>query len=188
MQATSHAFKANAHEALHDRVLQRALLNLKSGFQDRRAQTVAQLPEWEALRERAREIKNHTLAHLDFYLEAYADKVEAQGGVVHWARTGADMRDIVLEICRSVGARTVTKGKSMIAEEIALNDFLEQNAIAPIETDLGEYIIQLRHEPPSHIIAPAIHLVKEQVADAFRAAHAGLDPARPLGEARELCD
>jgi len=188
MLATSHAFKANAHDALHDRVLQRALLNLKSGFQDKRAQTVARLPEWEALRERGREIKNHTLAHLDFYLEAYAAKVEAQGGVVHWARTGADMRDIVLEICRSVGARTVTKGKSMIAEEVALNEFLEEKGIAPIETDLGEYIIQLRHEPPSHIIAPAVHLTKEQVADSFREHHTMLDAARSLVEPRELLD
>jgi L-lactate dehydrogenase complex protein LldF len=188
MLATSHAFKRNAHDALHDRVLQRALLNLKAGFQDRRAQTVAKLPEWEELRERARDIKNHTLAHLDFYLEAYAAKVEAQGGVVHWARTGAEMRERVLEICRSVDARTVSKGKSMIAEEVALNDFLEANDIAPIETDLGEYIIQLRHEPPSHIIAPAVHLTKEQVADSFRAAHTELDPARPLGEPRQLLD
>jgi L-lactate dehydrogenase complex protein LldF len=188
MLATSHAFKRNAHDALHDRVLQRALLNLKAGFQDKRAQTVAKLPEWEALRERAREIKNHTLEHLDFYLESYAAKVEAHGGVVHWARTGAEMRDIVLEICRSVNARTVTKGKSMIAEEVALNDFLEANDIAPIETDLGEYIIQLRHEPPSHIIAPAVHLTKEQVADSFRANHTTLDPNRPLIEPRELLD
>src|SRR5271156_2071820 len=188
MLATSHAFKRNAHDALHDRVLQRALLNLKSGFQDKRAQTVAKLPEWEALRERGREIKNHTLAHLDFYLEAYAAKVEEQGGVVHWARTAADMRDIVLEICRSVDARTVTKGKSMIAEEVALNDFLEEKGIAPIETDLGEYIIQLRHEPPSHIIAPAVHLTKEQVADSFREPPPALDPARSLVEPRELLD
>jgi L-lactate dehydrogenase complex protein LldF len=76
----------------------------------------------------------------------------------------------------------------MIAEEIALNDFLEANQITPIETDLGEYIIQLRHEPPSHIIAPAIHLLKEQVADAFRAAHTTLDPARNLDEPRTLTD
>src|SRR3954464_9119449 len=76
----------------------------------------------------------------------------------------------------------------MVAEEIALNDHLEKNGITPVETDLGEYIIQLRHEPPSHIIAPAIHLMKEQVADTFRAAHRDLDPARSLDEARELCD
>jgi len=188
MHATSHAFKKNAHEALHDAVLQRALLNLKAGFQDRRARTVAQLPEWEALRERAKAIKDHVLLHLDFYLERYAAQVETRGGMVHWARTGAEMRDIVLGICRSVGARTVTKGKTMIAEEIALNDFLEEQGITPVETDLGEYIIQLRHEPPSHIIAPAVHLTKEQVADSFRAKHTTLDPDRPLGEPRQLLD
>src|SRR6202790_2210449 len=76
----------------------------------------------------------------------------------------------------------------MVAEEIALNDHLEANGITPVETDLGEYIIQLRHEPPSHIIAPAIHLMKEQVADAFRAAHTGLDPDRALEEVRTLCE
>ena len=94
----------------------------------------------------------------------------------------------MLEICRAAGARTVTKGKSMIAEEIGLNDFLEANGITPVETDLGEYIIQLRHEPPSHLIAPAMHLVKEQVADTFRTAHQALDPHRSLAEPRQLCD
>ena len=107
---------------------------------------------------------------------------------MHWARTPEEAREAVLEICRVASAKTVTKGKSMIAEEIALNDFLEKNGITPVETDLGEYIIQLRHEPPSHIIAPAMHLVKEQVADTFRAAHQALDPSRPLIEPRALCD
>src|SRR6202790_3993479 len=76
----------------------------------------------------------------------------------------------------------------MVAEEIALNDHLEANGITPVETDLGEYIIQLRHEPPSHLIAPAIHLMKEQVAETFRAEHRALDPGRSLAEARQLCD
>ena len=93
----------------------------------------------------------------------------------------------MLDICRAVGAKTVTKGKSMIGEEIALNDHLEANGITPVETDLGEYIIQLRHEPPSHIIAPAIHLMKEQVAETFRAAHTDLDPARPLDRGARSC-
>src|SRR6267154_2569712 len=100
----------------------------------------------------------------------------------------ANARAGLLDICRAANAKIVTKGKSMVAEEIALNDHLEANGITPVETDLGEYIIQLRHEPPSHIIAPAIHLMKEQVADAFRAAHTELDPARPLTDPRALCD
>ncbi len=188
MRATSHAFKANAHEALVDATLQKALGVMKSGFQVRRAEAVARLPEFEALREAGKEIKNHTLENLDFYLEAFEAKVTARGGQVHWCRTPAEARDKVLGICQRLGARTVTKGKSMIAEEIALNDFLEANQIVPVETDLGEYIIQLRHEPPSHIIAPAVHLLKEQVAETFRANHKQLDPARPLADARTLCD
>ncbi len=107
---------------------------------------------------------------------------------MRWARTAAEARGAILDICRAANAKIVTKGKSMVAEEIALNDHLEANGITPVETDLGEYIIQLRHEPPSHIIAPAIHLMKEQVADAFRAAHTELDPARPLTDPRALCD
>ena len=188
MRATSHAFKSNAHEALVDATLQKALGIMKGGFQVRRAEAFAKLPEFEALREAARGIKNHTLEHLDFYLESFEAKVTARGGHVHWCRTAAEARDKVLGICQRLGAKTVTKGKSMIAEEIALNDFLEANQIVPVETDLGEYIIQLRHEPPSHIIAPAVHLLKEQVADTFRASHTELDPTRPLPDARTLCD
>src|SRR6202023_2464668 len=118
----------------------------------------------------------------------YEANVLASGGRVHWARTPDEARTAVLEICRSVDAKIVTKGKSMIAEEVGLNEFLEANGITPVETDLGEYIIQLRHEPPSHIIAPAIHLIKEQVAETFRAEHRSLDPARSLAEPRQMCD
>ena len=121
----------------------------------------------------ARDIKNHTLAHLDLYLEAYEEKVREAGGEVHCAETAEEARDVILGICRGPARKTVTKGKSMIAEEIGLNDHLEANGIEPVETDLGEYIIQLRHEPPSHIIAPAVHLTKDQVeADFRRVAHA----------------
>jgi L-lactate dehydrogenase complex protein LldF len=188
MQPTSHAFPANARVGLADEILQRALGLARTGFPLRRQQAIERLPEFEVLREQGRAIKDHTLAHLDFYLELYERKVVEAGGRVHWARTAEEARAAVLEICRSVGAQMVTKGKSMVAEEIALNDYLEQNGITPVETDLGEYIIQLRHEPPSHIIAPAIHLMKEQVADAFRANHTELDPARVLDEPRTLCD
>src|SRR5882762_6871498 len=188
MQSTSHAFKDNIGTALADATLQTALGMAKTGFPAKRLAAIERLPEFEALREEGRRIKNHTLEHLDFYLETFERKVVERGGKVHWCRTPAEARETILAICRSVDAKTVTKGKSMIAEEIALNDFLEANAITPIETDLGEYIIQLRHEPPSHIIAPAIHLLKEQVADAFRAAHTDLDPARNLEEPRTLTD
>ncbi|MGE5271670.1 MAG: LutB/LldF family L-lactate oxidation iron-sulfur protein [Thiohalocapsa sp.] len=188
MQPTSHAFPANARAGLADPVLQRALGLARTGFPLRRQLAVERLPEFEALREEGRAIKDHTLAHLDFYLELYERNVAAAGGTVHWARDAAAARQAVLDICQAAGAKTVTKGKSMVAEEIALNEHLEANGITPVETDLGEYIIQLRHEPPSHIIAPAIHLMKEQVADTFRGAHQDLDPERVLDEPRALCD
>jgi L-lactate dehydrogenase complex protein LldF len=188
MLATSHNFEANARAGLANDNLQRALGMARAGFPLRRRLAVERLPEFEALREAGRAIKDHTLAHLDFYLELYESNVAASGGKVHWARTPEEARAAVLQICRSVGAKTVTKGKSMVAEEIGLNEYLEAHRISPVETDLGEYIIQLRHEPPSHIIAPAIHLVKEQVAETFRAEHRALDPARSLAEARQMCD
>jgi L-lactate dehydrogenase complex protein LldF len=188
MEPTSHSFPENIRVGLADPVLQRALGLARTGFPLRRQQAIERLPEFEALRETGRQIKDHTLAHLDFYLELYEKNVVASGGEVHWARNAAEAREAVLAICRSVGAKIVTKGKSMVAEEIALNDHLERNGIIPVETDLGEYIIQLRQEPPSHIIAPAIHLMKEQVADAFRAAHTTLAPERVLTEPRALCE
>jgi len=188
MLATSRTFEAHARAGLANPILQRALSLMQSGFPERRRHAVERLPEFEALRDIGKSIKDHTLEHLDFYLEFFEENVVAAGGRVHWARTPEEARATVLEICRSVDAKTVTKGKSMIAEEVGLNDYLEQNGITAVETDLGEYIIQLRHEPPSHLIAPAIHLMKEQVADTFRAEHRALDPGRSLAEARQLCD
>ena len=188
MLATSRSFKSHARRALADAQLQKALSRIKPGFVDKRAAAVARLPEFESLRDAARDLKDHVLENLDFYLEAFESKVVESGGRVHWCRDAAEARQAILRICRSVGARTATKGKSMVAEEIGLNEFLEDNGVVPVETDLGEYIIQLRGEPPSHIIAPAIHVNKEQVADAFRANHPWFDRDRPLEEARALLD
>nr|WP_316652638.1 LutB/LldF family L-lactate oxidation iron-sulfur protein [uncultured Gellertiella sp.] len=182
MQFTAPAFRENAVRALNDPQLQKALTNVEKGFVAKRAAARAALPEFEALREQARDIKTHTLAHLDLYLEAYEAKVTASGGRVHWAESAEQAREIILGICRSAGAKTVTKGKSMITEEIDLNEFLAQNGIEPVETDLGEYIIQLRHEHPSHIIAPAIHLNREQVEADFRRVHTHLPESRDLSE------
>ncbi|MGH7159662.1 MAG: LutB/LldF family L-lactate oxidation iron-sulfur protein [Acetobacteraceae bacterium] len=186
MQPTSSAFKKNAHAALGDAGLQRALARTKPHFQERRAAAVAALPEFEELRELGRQIKNHTLENLDFYLETWARNVTRAGGEVHWCATAADAREAVLEICRSAGAKLVTKGKSMLSEEIAINEFLEANGITPVETDLGEYIIQLGHEPPSHIIAPAFHLNREDWETRFRAAHKDLPADRTFRERRDL--
>jgi len=180
--STSPQFKDNARAALADRELQSALKFVEVNFIARRQEVADKLPEFDALRDSARDIKNHTLANLDLYLEAWEKRVVAQGGKVHYAVTAEDARKIVLDLCRKLGARTVTKGKSMIGEEIAINEYLEANGITPVETDLGEYIIQLRHELPSHIIAPAVHLTKAQVEADFRRVHTHLDANRDLTE------
>lgn len=182
VHSTSPEFKQNAARALNDAQLQKALGNVKQGFIDKRKAAADKLPEFEALRDSARDIKNHTLEHLDLYLEAYEEKVKASGGHVHFARNSDEAREIILKICRDADAKTVTKGKSMISEEIGINHYLEANGIRPVETDLGEYIIQLRNELPSHIIAPAVHLNATQVEQDFRRVHTHLDAKRDLSE------
>ena len=191
--ATSPRFKDNAREALVDPNLQTALKFVEVNFIARRKEVADKLPEFEDLRDSARDIKNHTLAHLDLYLEAYEQRVIAQGGKVHYAVNADEACKIALDLCRQLGAKTVTKGKSMIGEEIGINAFLEANGVTPVETDLGEYIIQLRGELPSHIIAPAVHLTKAQVEADFRRVHTHLpadrsmvEPETMLAEARAV--
>ncbi len=179
---TTPAFKANARAALADPNLQAALRGSRGNFVLKRSKARDALPEFDALRDRARDLKNAVLADLDLYLEAYEAQVIASGGHVHWAETAEDARRIVLEICRKAGAKAVNKGKTMISEECGINDMLAENGIAPVETDLGEYIIQLRGEPPSHIIAPAVHVTVPEVEAEFRKAHTHLDPDRDLSD------
>lgn len=188
MKVTTENFKTASTDALVDEGLRRALKKLGTGFPMKRLEAKARLPEFEALRDRARDIKEHTLENLDVYLEMFEHQVTRLGGQVHWARDAQEARAIILRICQDAGAKTMTKSKSMIGEEIDLNEHLEAAGLEPIETDMGEYIIQLREEPPSHIIAPAIHLSKEQVADTFREKHDDLAPDRPLTDPRDLLD
>ncbi len=186
MDVTAHAFKENAKAALGDRQLQRALAGLPGGLVAQRTAARANLPEFEALRDVGRDIKNHTLAHLDLYLEAWEAKATAAGANVHWAPTAADARQIILEICKAANAKVVTKGKSMISEEVGLNAHLQAAGMEVVETDLGEYLVQIRKETPSHIIAPAIHLTQEQVEKDFRRLHTHLPKDRVLTEAPQL--
>ena len=188
MRPAKKDFPENARRALGDVRLQAALGNIAKGWQEKRTQAVAALPEFDALRTAAAAIKDHTLAHLDEHLERFESRVTEQGGIVHWCRTAEEARHTILAICHRLNARSVTKGKSMVAEEIWLNDFLGGHGIAPVETDLGEHIIQLRKEAPSHIIAPAVHLTQAQVAETFRAGHHGLPTNRKLGDARVLVE
>jgi len=163
----STSFRERAAGALNDRFLKQALDIATTKFLTLRRDAFGQFPEGEALRDRARSIKEATLQRLDQHLERLVANVEAHGGHVHYATTAAEARDVVLEIARRTGARLVVKSKSMATEEIELNEALEHAGVTPVETDLGEYIIQLAHEKPSHIIAPAIHKTKGQVADLF---------------------
>jgi len=186
MQTTTQTFKDNAHRAIDDASLQRSLARLEVGFPVKRRLAAERLPEFEDLRDAARDIKNHTLDHLDHYLERFEGQVTANGGHVYWCADADAARQTIVEICRAANARTITKAKSMVGEEIAINEHLEEAGFKPVETDLGEYIIQLRQEPPSHIIAPAIHLSKDQVAEAFRAEHTQFPEDRPLEEPRAM--
>ena len=160
-------FPERAGAALKDAYLQEALGIATTKFIDLRREAFEGFPQGEALRDRARSIKEATLQRLDHYLGLLADNVERLGGHVHWAGTGEEAREIVLRLCRDRGVKMAVKSKSMATEEIDLNEALEHAGVTPIETDLGEYIIQLAHEKPSHIIAPAIHKTKSQVAELF---------------------
>jgi L-lactate dehydrogenase complex protein LldF len=182
VESTARAFRENVHEAIADAKLQAAMKRFSEGFSTKRRLAAERMPEFEALRDAARDIKDHVLDNLDLYLERFETKVVESGGQLHWCADAEEARQTILWICREAGARTVTKSKSMICEEIAINECLEREGIRPVETDLGEYIIQLRHEPPSHIIAPAVHLSKDQVADAFREHHTQYPSARVLDD------
>lgn len=181
-------FSRDAKRALDDDQLQAVLARFGDGFPKNRLESISRLPEFEALRDEGKAIKDHVLDNLDVYLEMFEQNVIEAGGQVHWVRTPEEAQKTVLQICKEVGATTVTKSKSMATEETGINEYLEANGIEPIETDLGEYIIQLRGEPPSHIIAPAIHLNKQQVADTFRAAHTERPADRKLEEPRVMLD
>lgn len=186
MEIRTHAFKANVADALVDRDLQRALKGLDGSLVAQRRAAYERLPEFEVLRDIGRDIRDHALRHLDLYLEAYETNAIAAGATVHWASDAAEAREIIAGICRAAGAKIVTKGKSMVSEEIGLNAHLEAAGMEVVETDLGEYILQIRHEGPSHIIAPAIHLTQGQVEADFRRLHTGLPRDRELAEAPQL--
>ncbi len=156
---------------------------------EKRDRMAYKLPEWEQLRELASEIKNHALSRLDEYLVEFERNAQANGVHVHWAADAKEHNEIILSIVRQRSAQRVVKSKSMLTEECHLNPFLEKNGIEVVDTDLGERIIQFNHEPPSHIVLPAIHLKKEDVGRIFHE-HLGTpegesDPQRLTETARQ---
>jgi L-lactate dehydrogenase complex protein LldF len=164
---TSETFDKNARDALLDVQLHGALQNLAASFSERRKVAIGSVDDWEGLRESARKIKDQTLLHLDKYLKQFVDNAERAGASIHWARDGKEACGIVLDLINKISAAKVVKSKSMATEEIHLNHALEAEGIFPIETDLGEWIIQLAEETPSHIVVPAIHKTKVQIAELF---------------------
>ena len=125
------------------------------------------VPDWEQLRQTASDIKAHTMSRLDDYLEMFEQSATSKGATVHWARTPEEHNEIVRGILSDHGATHVVKSKSMLTEECHLNPYLERHGIHVVDTDLGERIVQLREEPPSHVVAPAVHLSKEDISDVF---------------------
>ncbi len=178
---TPKRFRAQATLALHHPTLQAALARAADGFIGKRAKAIAAVPEFEAWRARAARRKDELIAEMDTLLERFAGEVHRQGGEVHFAATAEEARAIVLRLCQQARARVITKGKSMVAEEIGLNAALEEAGFTLVETDLGEYIVQLAKEPPSHIIAPAVHKTKEEIIRLFTHAH-GRAPGESVGE------
>ncbi len=161
------SFEKDSAKALADKGLQNALVNVTNRFRSARKNASELVPDWEELRMRAREIKKETIADLDNYLLALEKNVKKAGGHVHWAADGKEASGIIVDIARRSGVKSVVKSKSMATEEVELNKNLEQAGIRAVETDLGEYIMQLAGEHPSHIIAPAIHKTKDDISKLF---------------------
>ena len=149
------------------------------GVRVKRDRMAKGLDEWESLRNAASDIKKHTLSHLDIYLEKFASNAEANGVNVHWAKDAEEFNAIVLDILQSHDVRKLVKSKSMLTEECEMNPYLETHGIEVVETDLGERIIQLLDQKPSHIVMPAIHLTQEEVGELFE---------KELGSEKGNCD
>ncbi|HEU0123010.1 MAG TPA: lactate utilization protein B [Bryobacteraceae bacterium] len=162
---------AAIRKTLADANLQLAIYTGTGRFKDNRTRAVSAqlLPEYQELRARAAAIKRHTLDFLDVYLMQLESSVQAKGGRIIWASTAEEAADFVLGLAKERGVTTIVKSKSMTTEEIHLNDRLEPNGLESVETDLGEYILQLAGQRPYHIVAPAIHMTREDVADLFAA-------------------
>ena len=165
----SRVFEEKIASTLADPRLQLAIYTATGRLMSGRKAVVSEeaLPDYQELREQARAVKKHTLDNLDWYLEEFERNVIAHGGHVHWCRTGTEVADVVLGIAKARGASLIVKSKSMTTEEIDLNERLEHHGLESVETDLGEYILQLLHQRPYHIVAPSLHLTRHDVADVF---------------------
>ena len=171
MKQTSHQFKANVKSALAQPNLRVALDRTTDLLQSRRVTMLRDFPEYQATREAAEKIKDHTLKYLDHYLQEFERNAIASGAKVYWASTPKAATDIIVDICKRRQAKSVTRVKSMLGEEIGIAEALAEAGIERTETDLAEHIIQLADDPPSHIVMPAMHKTREEVEVLFREKH-----------------
>lgn len=154
-------------ETIADPKLQLAIYTATGRLMDKRAGSIAGDDHYQALRTQANALKKQTIDHLDHYLEEFAANVEAHGGKVVFCKDATEVSDFVLGLAKEREARLIVKSKSMVSEELDLNERLEHHGLEAVETDLGEYIIQLAHQRPYHIVAPAMHMTRYDVADLF---------------------
>ncbi|MER7664528.1 MULTISPECIES: LutB/LldF family L-lactate oxidation iron-sulfur protein [unclassified Streptomyces] len=175
------SFPAAAKDAVHDATLRANLRHATHTIRDKRAKAVAELADWSLLREAGKQIKDHTLRHLDRYLVQLEERVTAAGGLVHWAADADEANRIVADLVKATGEREVVKVKSMATQEIGLNEALEAEGISAYETDLAELIVQLGDDRPSHILVPAIHRNRGEIRDIFRSRMADWGRAAPEG-------
>ena len=163
----STVFDEKIHDTLADPKLQFAIYKATGRLVEERRKAIEPdlCPDYQELRTQANALKRHAIEHLDYYLEEFARNVEAHGGKVIFCKDAAEVSDFVLSLAQQRRAGLIVKSKSMTTEEIDLNERLEHHHLESVETDLGEYIIQLAHERPYHIVAPALHKTREQVAD-----------------------
>jgi L-lactate dehydrogenase complex protein LldF len=169
MQIGEKDFTKRVEKGLEDNFMRGAVRSAQGRLQTNRANAAEELGDWENWRNHGQEIRNHTMENLDYYLGQLSEKVAELGGHVFFAETAEEANQYVKEVVQKKQAKKIVKSKSMVTEEIALNDILESEGCEVVETDLGEYILQIDdHDPPSHIVAPALHKNKEQIRDVFQ--------------------
>src|SRR4051812_19262113 len=168
MKISTGQFKERVDKGIHDDFMRGAVAGAQDGMGVKRRIAAEELGNWEEWRSHGEEIRQHVLEHLDYYLEQLSENVAKRGGHVFFAQTKEEANDYIREIVKKKEAKKIVKSKSMVTEEISLNSMLEQEGCEVIETDLGEYILQIDdHDPPSHIVVPALHKNKEQIRDVF---------------------
>jgi L-lactate dehydrogenase complex protein LldF len=168
MKISTDNFKDRVDQGIHNDFMRGAVAGAQDGMGIKRRNEVNELGNWEEWRNHGEEIRQHVLENLDYYLEQLSENVSKRGGHVFFAQTAEEAREYIKGVVKKKNAKKIVKAKSMVTEEISLNSVLEQEGCEVVETDLGEYILQIDdHDPPSHIVVPALHKNKEQIRDVF---------------------